>query len=79
MRTRSFDLKVMDLIGRERFASIGSDSTGNTKLGRELAQAEVATVLIVPDPNHHLSNTVKDICKIEYFTDMSPYGNAHPL
>ncbi|KAJ7078266.1 hypothetical protein C8R44DRAFT_97413 [Mycena epipterygia] len=59
----------MDLMGRERFASIGSDSTGNTKLGRELAQAEVATVLIVPDPNHHLSNTIKDICKIEYFVD----------
>ncbi|KAJ6583273.1 hypothetical protein B0H10DRAFT_1809205, partial [Mycena sp. CBHHK59/15] len=26
-------------------------------------------VLIVTDPNHRLSNTVKDICKIEYFTD----------
>ncbi|KAJ6607118.1 hypothetical protein B0H10DRAFT_1818977, partial [Mycena sp. CBHHK59/15] len=39
------------------------------KLGRELAQIDVPTVLIVPDPNHHLSNTCKDICKIEYFTD----------
>ncbi|KAJ7769822.1 ribonuclease H-like domain-containing protein [Mycena metata] len=62
-------LHVMDLIGRERFASIGNDSTGNTKLARELGQASVPTVLIVPDPNHHLSNTIKDICKIEYFQD----------
>ncbi|KAJ7847041.1 ribonuclease H-like domain-containing protein [Mycena leptocephala] len=62
-------IEVMDLIGRERFASIGSDSTGNTKLGRELAQLEVVTVLIVPDPNHHLSNMIKDICVIEYFVD----------
>ncbi|KAJ6595413.1 hypothetical protein B0H10DRAFT_1679533, partial [Mycena sp. CBHHK59/15] len=51
----------MDLIGRQHFASLGSDSTGNTKLGRELVQADVATVLIVPDPCHHLSNTIKDI------------------
>ncbi|KAJ7719512.1 ribonuclease H-like domain-containing protein [Mycena metata] len=62
-------LEVMDSIGRERFASIGSDSTGNTKLARELGQISVPTVLIVPDPNHHLSNTIKDICKIEYFQD----------
>ncbi|KAJ6546355.1 hypothetical protein B0H10DRAFT_1711212, partial [Mycena sp. CBHHK59/15] len=62
-------LQVMDLIGRQRFASLGSDSTGNTKLGRELVQADVATVLIVPDPCHHLSNTIKDICVIEYFVD----------
>ncbi|KAJ6607994.1 ribonuclease H-like domain-containing protein [Mycena sp. CBHHK59/15] len=59
----------MDLIGRQHFASLGSDSTGNTKLGRELVQADVATVLIVPDPCHHLSNTIKDICVIEYFVD----------
>ncbi|KAJ6615949.1 hypothetical protein B0H10DRAFT_2219962 [Mycena sp. CBHHK59/15] len=62
-------LEVMDLIGRQHFASLGSDSTGNTKLGRELVQADVATVLIVPDPCHHLSNTIKDICVIEYFVD----------
>ncbi|KAJ7256435.1 hypothetical protein C8J57DRAFT_1473059 [Mycena rebaudengoi] len=35
-------LEVMDLIGRDQFASVGSDSTGNTKLGRELAQAASA-------------------------------------
>jgi hypothetical protein len=61
----------MDSIGRKRFASMGSDSTGNTKLGRELAQLEVLTILIVPDPNHHLSLTIKDICKLEYFQDVS--------
>ncbi|KAJ7669618.1 ribonuclease H-like domain-containing protein, partial [Mycena olivaceomarginata] len=62
-------LGVMDSIGRERFSSLGSDSTGNTKHGRELAQDEVPTVLLVPDPNHHLSLTIKDICKIDYFQD----------
>ncbi|KAJ7256409.1 ribonuclease H-like domain-containing protein [Mycena rebaudengoi] len=62
-------LEVMDLIGRDQFASVGSDSTGNTKLGRELAQAAVPTLLIVPDPPHYLSNTIKDIAKIEYFQD----------
>ncbi|KAJ6595944.1 hypothetical protein B0H10DRAFT_2089718 [Mycena sp. CBHHK59/15] len=60
----------MDMIGRDRLASIGSDSTGSTKLGRELAQAEVATVLIVTDPCHHLSNTIKDIWEIIHFEDM---------
>ncbi|KAF8214639.1 hypothetical protein K438DRAFT_1705900 [Mycena galopus ATCC 62051] len=59
----------MDLIGRDRFSSMGSDSTGNTKLAREPAQIEVPTVLIVPDPNHHLSLTIKDICRIDYFQD----------
>ncbi|KAJ7307791.1 ribonuclease H-like domain-containing protein [Mycena albidolilacea] len=65
-----YTFHVMDSIGRKRFASMGSDSTGNTKLGRELAQLEVLTVLIVPDPNHHLSLTIKDICKLEYFQDL---------
>lgn len=62
----------MDSIGRERFASMGCDSTGNTKLARELAQVVVETVLIIPDPNHHLSLTIKDICKITYFVDARP-------
>lgn len=61
----------MDSIGREWFSSLGSDSTGNTKHGRELAQDEVPTILLVPDPNHHLSLTIKDICKIDYFQDVS--------
>ncbi|KAJ6573317.1 ribonuclease H-like domain-containing protein, partial [Mycena sp. CBHHK59/15] len=75
-------LEVMDLIGRQHFASLGSDSTGNTKLGRELVQADVATVLIVPDPCHHLSNTIKDICigkmrtTITYFSH-STYSATH--
>ncbi|KAJ6622303.1 hypothetical protein B0H10DRAFT_1788208 [Mycena sp. CBHHK59/15] len=69
----------MDSIGRKCFTSISSDSTGNTKLARELAQAAVPTVLIVPDPNHHLSNAVKDICKIEYFTDINPSTHLDAL
>ncbi|KAJ6461128.1 hypothetical protein C8R47DRAFT_1202511 [Mycena vitilis] len=62
-------LGVMDKIGRTNFASLNSDNTGNTRLGRELAQAEVITLLIVPDPNHHLANAIKNVCSIEYFVD----------
>lgn len=57
-------------IGIERFSGIGSDSTGNTKWAREGTEAEVPTLLIVPDPCHHLSNTVKDITKLTYFIDV---------
>jgi hypothetical protein len=76
LAVRSRYFKVMDLIGRDQFASVGSDSTGNTKLGRELAQAAVPTLLIVPDPPHHLSNTIKDIAKIEYFQDVRCFVNG---
>ncbi|KAJ7264849.1 hypothetical protein C8J57DRAFT_1069868 [Mycena rebaudengoi] len=59
----------MDLIGRDHFASIGCDSTGNTKLCRELGQADLPHLFIIPDPNHHLALMIKDICRITYFVD----------
>ncbi|KAJ6596567.1 hypothetical protein B0H10DRAFT_2167745 [Mycena sp. CBHHK59/15] len=57
-------------IGPERFCAIGSDSTGNTKWAREGAADEIKTLLIVPDPCHHLSNTIKDIARLSYFIDV---------
>jgi hypothetical protein len=62
--------KVIDKIRRSRFAAIGSDSTGNTKLARELLVAIIPTILITPDPCHHCANLVKDISALEYFADI---------
>ncbi|KAJ7241185.1 ribonuclease H-like domain-containing protein [Mycena rebaudengoi] len=62
-------MEIMDLIGRDHFASIGCDSTGNTKLCRELGQADLPHLFIIPDPNHHLALMIKDICRITYFVD----------
>ncbi|KAJ7581918.1 hypothetical protein C8J56DRAFT_712978, partial [Mycena floridula] len=56
-------------IGGFRFAGMGSDSAGNSKSGREFIFEEIPTIIILPDPSHHLSNTVKDICVLEYFQD----------
>ncbi|KAJ6576299.1 hypothetical protein B0H10DRAFT_2199108 [Mycena sp. CBHHK59/15] len=63
-------LEVIRQIGPERFCAIGSDSTGNTKWAREGAADEIKTLLIVPDPCHHLSNTIKDITRLSYFIDV---------
>ncbi|KAJ7081062.1 hypothetical protein C8R44DRAFT_653314, partial [Mycena epipterygia] len=57
-------------IGPEHFAAIGCDSTGNTKWCRESTADDVPTLLIVPDPCHHLSNTIKDISKLTYFVNV---------
>jgi hypothetical protein len=61
---------VIDEIGRPRFAAIGSDSTGNTKWAREGVVDDIPTMLICPDCCHHLSNTIGDITKLPYFTDV---------
>ncbi|KAJ6620535.1 hypothetical protein B0H10DRAFT_2163532 [Mycena sp. CBHHK59/15] len=63
-------LEVMKMIGVDHFTAVGSDSTGNTKLARKLVAEEVLMLLIVPDPCHHLSNTVKDICGLVYFVEV---------
>ncbi|KAJ7756553.1 ribonuclease H-like domain-containing protein, partial [Mycena metata] len=60
-------MQVIKQIGPERFAAIGSDSTGNTKWARESVVDEIPTFLIVPDPCHHLSNGVKEITGLDYF------------
>ncbi|KAK6987730.1 DUF659 family protein [Favolaschia claudopus] len=60
-------MEVMKEIGLERFAGIASDNTGNTTVARVLCVDDVPTLLICPDPCHHLSNTVGDIVKLPYF------------
>ncbi|KAI0696513.1 hypothetical protein BC835DRAFT_1305576 [Cytidiella melzeri] len=62
-------LRNMRLVGLHLFAGIASDSTGNTKNARSRAVTEVPTLLNLPDGPHHLSNTTKDISKIDYFSE----------
>jgi hypothetical protein len=66
-----FELQVIKEIGPEKFCGISSDSTGNTRKARELVAKELPTIIIVPDCCHHLNNTVKDIQRLPYFSDVS--------
>ncbi|KAF9025001.1 hypothetical protein BDZ89DRAFT_1040796 [Hymenopellis radicata] len=83
-------LKIIRYVGPERFGCIGSDSTGNTKVARENVNVICPTIVVLPDPCHHLSNKIKDICKLEYFKEpivqmrttikyfsKSTYGSTH--
>ena len=63
-------VKVLDCIGRENFAGISSDSTGNTKLAREIVAEAMPCIIILPDVCHLLNNTAKDIAKIPFFQDV---------
>ncbi|KAF8061423.1 ribonuclease H-like domain-containing protein [Lyophyllum atratum] len=60
-------LEIMDKIGRWRFCSAVCDSTGNTRLCRELLVDEVPTMFNLPDICHHISNTIKNIVSIDFF------------
>ncbi len=57
----------MDSIGRGRFSAVVSDSTGNTRLHRELLTIEIPTLLNLPDIVHFINNTLKDIIQLPYF------------
>jgi hypothetical protein len=69
-------LKVMDRIGRKNFSGISSDSTGNTKLAREIVAKSIPWIIILPDVCHLLNNTAKDIGKIPFFADVSVLGTV---
>ena len=69
-------LKVMDRIGRKNFSGISSDSTGNTRLAREIVAKSIPWIIILPDVCHLLNNTAKDISKIPFFIDVSMLGTA---
>ncbi|KAF7310297.1 DUF659 domain-containing protein [Mycena indigotica] len=60
-------LKVMSQIGVENFAAVVSDNAGNVRVARELIQQDHPAILSLFDPPHHLSNLIKDICRIEHF------------
>ena len=59
------------MVGPEHFRAIGSDSTGNTTLGRNLTHAEFRWIFVLPDPCHEFNNLSKDIGSISWFKDVS--------
>lgn len=60
---------MIDAIGHAKFCAIVCDSTGNTHASWRLTVIEVLTALNVADIVHHISNTLKDIVKLELFAD----------
>ncbi|KAF8872812.1 ribonuclease H-like domain-containing protein [Infundibulicybe gibba] len=61
-------LDVIDTsIGREAVIAVSSDNTGNTRVAREILEATLPAILNLPDPNHHLNNTWKNIAELDYF------------
>ncbi|KAJ6447553.1 hypothetical protein C8R47DRAFT_999767 [Mycena vitilis] len=64
---RSYSIQAMAPIGVERFVGASSDDTGNTKGCRGILCDDIPTFLNLPDPNHHLSLTCRDILLLPYF------------
>ncbi|KIY45013.1 hypothetical protein FISHEDRAFT_50213 [Fistulina hepatica ATCC 64428] len=64
-----FALSVVDQIGRSHFGAFVSDSTGNTRLARQLLTAAdvVPTALDLADVVHHLNAVVKNLAQIQHF------------
>ncbi|KAJ7017102.1 ribonuclease H-like domain-containing protein [Mycena alexandri] len=58
---------VMETVGVERFIAASADNTGNTAGCRRILCKKIPTLLDLPDPNHHLGNTVKDVLVLPYF------------
>ncbi|KAF8593834.1 hypothetical protein BDV93DRAFT_460199, partial [Ceratobasidium sp. AG-I] len=61
--------KVITEIGPLSFSGITCDSTGNTRLARELIHTKHPTIIMFPDPCHQLHNAVKDIGSMIYFSE----------
>ncbi|KAK7687035.1 hypothetical protein QCA50_009535 [Cerrena zonata] len=59
---------VIVAVGPERFRAIGSDSTGNTTLARNLTHKDFLWIFVLPDPCHEFHNMSKDIGKIPWFS-----------
>jgi hypothetical protein len=60
-------IKVIDDIGLQRIIAFSSDNTGNTRVAREILSTRNPHTLNLPDPEHHLNNTWKDIASLDYF------------
>lgn len=73
-------------MGRSRVCAAVSDSTGNTRLFRELLADEIPTIFNLPDIVHFISNTIKDIVKLDYFKEtttvmrstITKFHKSHP-
>ncbi|KAJ3520394.1 hypothetical protein NMY22_g12778 [Coprinellus aureogranulatus] len=60
-------LRVVDNFGRQNVGSFSSDNTGNTRVSRDFLDSAAPQALNLPDPNHHISNTCKQVWSISYF------------
>jgi hypothetical protein len=69
----------MESIGIERFIAISTDNTGNTRVAREILASRLPNILNLPDPIHHLNNTLKDISALTYFTIVRHFGSYRLL
>ncbi|KAF8484534.1 ribonuclease H-like domain-containing protein [Russula ochroleuca] len=69
-------LKTVREIGKEKFAAVCSDSTGNTKKGRKTIHEEVRTIIDLGDCCHHIQNTIKDINKLSDLREMVSHLQA---
>ena len=73
-------------MGRSRVCAAVSDSTGNTRLFRKLLTEEIPTIFNIPDIVHFISNTIKDIVKLEHFKEtmtimrstITKFHKSHP-
>ncbi|KAK0440022.1 uncharacterized protein EV420DRAFT_1279347, partial [Desarmillaria tabescens] len=59
---------VIESMGHGRFGAVVSDSTGNTTLARKLLVEHVPTIIALADLCHHISNLIKDVVKLPYFS-----------
>lgn len=74
------------MVGRSRVCAAVCDSTGNTRLFRELLVEEIPTIFNLPDIVHFISNTIKDIVKLKYFKEtttvlrntITKFHKSHP-
>lgn len=62
----------MTRIGPTNFSAIGGDGAANVQLAKKLIVAMWTWIIKLTDPCHHMSNTGKDIGKLEYFSEVSP-------
>jgi hypothetical protein len=62
-------MQIIEEIGPNRFSAVTTDNAGNTRLARELLNEKYPYIEIFCDVCHHMSNTAKDICSLEVFTD----------
>jgi len=65
---------VIDQIEHDHFSEISSDSTGNTQLACEIVVKEIPTIIILPDPCHHMNNMAKNIGGLDYWNEV--YNNS---
>ncbi|KAG8945373.1 hypothetical protein FRC04_000823 [Tulasnella sp. 424] len=60
---------IMTRIGPTNFSAIGGDGAANVQLAKKLIVAMWNWIIKLTDPCHHMSNTGKDIGKLEYFSE----------